>query len=296
MIDAFLQRYPLWPHALAEKFSMVLAYAMPESEKYITAKKYYENTSNQIFTQIVRPTSETSLGWNHQFSISMLKPTNDRFKRSQNIEQQYMEYPIDLAHGDGVNFSPINSSGIMRGRFRPYVHTVYDSRIFDTPSNIVRYKFTATYGPFSLTVMSIMSYIQIQAYRGYTDLIAEARATVKPFNGLESIIALHENGVTLPNVDMIQIYDFATYVIAYNNYSGELQADKNLLMQKANIAVSDYRQQLNDQAAREYSDLQSKKIQLLIAIDNEAKSAQRDFQNMLLTAQSLKTQLGNNIG
>ena len=74
-----------------------------------------------------------------------------------------------------------------------------------------------------------------------------------------------------------------------------MQAEQNLLKQKANIAVNDYRRQLDDQAAREYADLQAKKIQLLIAIDNDAKSAQRDFQNMLLTAQGLKNQIGVNL-
>ena len=293
MIDEFLQRYPLWPRALAEKFSAVLAYAMPESAEYLAAKQFYDNVTNKTFSQIVRISAP--LSWDHQFTVTMLTPTNDRYKRTQNIEQPFLEYPIDTARGDGNTFWPINSIDIAMGRFRPYIYTLYDDRIFHAPENRVVYKFTPTYGPYALSVMFFMFYMQVSAYSGYTELIAEARAAVKSFSGLSSIIALHENQVSIRDVDINQIYDFSTYINTYQNYSGELQAEQNLLKQKANIAVNDYRRQLDDQAAREYADLQAKKIQLLIAIDNDAKSAQRDFQNMLLTAQGLKNQIGVNL-
>lgn len=117
----------------------------------------------------------------------------------------------------------------------------------------------------------------------------------KTYIGLQSIIALHENGYSMPDINFDKAYSLATYVNAYKKFSTQIDAEKNLLEQQARNTVNNYKQQLDDQAAREYADLQAKKIQLLIAIDNDAKSAQRDFQNMLLTAQGLKNQIGGNL-
>lgn len=117
----------------------------------------------------------------------------------------------------------------------------------------------------------------------------------KTYIGLQSIIALHENGYSMPDINFDKAYSLATYVNAYKKFATEIDAEKNLLEQQARNTVNTYKQQLDDQAAREYADLQAKKIQLLIAIDNDAKSAQRDFQNMLLTAQGLKNQIGGNL-
>jgi hypothetical protein len=115
------------------------------------------------------------------------------------------------------------------------------------------------------------------------------------FQGIESIVILYENGIRFDDVNYDDVYLFKTYLTAYKKFSTEILAEKSLLEKHAANNVNNYKQQLDDQANRELADLQSKKLQLLIAIDNEAKSAQRDFQNMLLTAQSLKTQLGASI-
>lgn len=118
----------------------------------------------------------------------------------------------------------------------------------------------------------------------------------KTYIGLQSIIALHENGYSMPDINFDKAYSLATYLNAYKKFATQIDSEKNLLEQQARNTVNNYKQQLDDQAAREYVELQAKKIQLLIAIDNDAKSAQRDFQNMLLTAQGLKNQIGSNLG
>jgi len=116
-----------------------------------------------------------------------------------------------------------------------------------------------------------------------------------PYFGIEAIKVMYENGIAIADVNYDEVYTFSTYVNAYKKFATQIDAEKNLLEQQARNTVNAYRQQLDDQAAREYAELQAKKIQLLIAIDNDAKSAQRDFQNMLLTAQGLKNQIGGNL-
>jgi len=116
------------------------------------------------------------------------------------------------------------------------------------------------------------------------------------YSGIESIKVLYENGVIIPEINYDDVYTFSTYISAYKKFATQIESEKNLLEQQARNTVSAYQQQLNDQAEREYADLQAKKIQLLIAIDNDAKGAQRDFQNMLLTAQGLKNQIGGSLG
>lgn len=120
--------------------------------------------------------------------------------------------------------------------------------------------------------------------------------TSAPYFGIDAVKVMYENGITIADINYDDVYTFSTYLNAYKKFATQIDSEKNLLEQQARNTVNNYKQQLDDQAAREYADLQAKKIQLLIAIDNDAKSAQRDFQNMLLTAQGLKNQIGSNLG
>ena len=132
-------------------------------------------------------------------------------------------------------------------------------------------------------------------YYALTNFTLRAKSELMPFDGVETICIMYENGRVFSDIDYDALYTFRTYIRAYKKFATQIDAEKNLLEQQARNTVNAYRQQLDDQAAREYADLQAKKIQLLIAIDNDAKSAQRDFQNMLLTAQGLKNQIGGNL-
>jgi len=134
-----------------------------------------------------------------------------------------------------------------------------------------------------------------RAYWAQTIQPAPVTFNTAPYFGIEAIKVMYENGIAIADVNYDEVYTFSTYVNAYKKFATQIDADKNLLEQQARNTVNTYKQQLDDQAAREYADLQAKKIQLLIAIDNDAKSAQRDFQNMLLTAQGLKNQIGGNL-
>lgn len=132
----------------------------------------------------------------------------------------------------------------------------------------------------------------------YARVIIQTLLTIEklPYSGAAMIYALYENGVALPDVDYAKLSAFVTYINAYKKFSTQIEAEKSLLANQAAASLAAYRQDFQDRANRENAELQSKKLQIFIAIDNEAKSAQRDFQNMLINAQNLRNTLGGSLG
>ena len=165
----------------------------------------------------------------------------------------------------------------------------FDRRIFGNPS-AVKTKQTPAPGSFYSNTWRGPQY--------YARIIILALLSIekKPYSGLSTIVALYENGVTLPDVNYEKAYSFLTYVNAYKKFSTEIDSERAYLQREAEAQLASYRQDYTDRAQREKSDLQSKKIQILMAIDNDTKAATRDFQNMLLNAQNLKQNLRGQIG
>lgn len=165
----------------------------------------------------------------------------------------------------------------------------FDRRIFGNPS-AVKTKQTPAPGSFYSNTWRGPQY--------YARIIILALLSIekKPYSGLSTIVALYENGVTLPDVNYEKAYSFLTYVNAYKKFSTEIDSERAYLQREAEAQLASYRQDYTDRAQREKSDLQSKKIQMLMAIDNDTKAATRDFQNMLLNAQNLKQNLRGQIG
>lgn len=220
-------------------------------------------------------------------SIKMLNPQNEleRVSYTESLPFTYSETV------DRITTNPFFVDAGPHGTVYGQANIVYDRRLFNRPS----------------VKQTLHRYVAAEPNRNpnaqaYGDFAARTIAAFQvlfeamPYNGLQTIIAIYENGLAIENFNYEKAYEFLTYLNAYKKFSTQVDAEKALLEQQAKNNVDAYRQQLNDQAAREYSDLQSKKIQLLIAIDNEAKSAQRDYQNMLLTAQTLKQQIGGALG
>lgn len=165
----------------------------------------------------------------------------------------------------------------------------FDRRIFGNPA-AVKTKQTSAPGSFYSNTWRGPQY--------YARIIILALLSIekKPYSGLTTIVALYENGVTLPDVNYEKAYSFLTYVNAYKKFSTEIDSERAYLQREAEAQLASYRQDYTDRAQREKADLQSKKIQMLMAIDNDTKDATRDFQNMLLNAQNLKQNLRGSIG
>lgn len=166
--------------------------------------------------------------------------------------------------------------------------TAYDRRLFTQP-NLAKVK----------EVQAIAElYTGNQSWRKfYARTIVQTLLTIQklPYMGAETIYVLYENGVTIADVDYARLSAFVTYINAYKKFSTEIDSERAYLQREAEAQLASYRQDYTDRAQREKSDLQSKKIQMLMAIDNDTKAATRDFQNMLLNAQNLKQNLRGQI-
>lgn len=219
-----------------------------------------------------------------QASFTLLKPENVNDTVNVNLQAAFWASDTII-----LRSPPPHTEGGDSGTRYAIYNLKYDRRLFANPSlKLLGRGFVPAPGQGAM-------YIN-QRYWALTTQGAALLIDRAPYSGIESIKILHENGVSIAEIDYRRVYEFCTYINAYKKFSTQVDAEKALLEQRAKNNVDAYRQQLNDQAAREYSDLQSKKIQLLITIDNEAKSAQRDYQNMLLTAQTLKQQIGGALG
>lgn len=123
------------------------------------------------------------------------------------------------------------------------------------------------------------------------------RPQAKELTNTEKFIYLVENQALETTPQQLETArEFRIYYNSFLNYGSQIQSEKNLLQNQASVTLNNFRQDYADRANREAADLQAKKLQILIAIDNEAKSAQRDFQYMLLSAENLKQKIGVSIG
>lgn len=221
-------------------------------------------------------------------TIGFIDPQNQNETVTLNFEAT-IENAIRLEYN--LSYRPPDIGYFWRHQTPVKCTVRYDRRLYEN----VSWKIIKQSGPVSGPLLTRISQY-IVWYVGRAMATGQATANKINYAGISTIVAMYENNIIIENVDYDKAYSFLTYVNAYKKFSTQVDAEKALLEQQAKNNVDAYRQQLNDQAAREYSDLQSKKIQLLIAIDNEAKSAQRDYQNMLLTAQTLKQQIGGALG
>jgi hypothetical protein len=153
------------------------------------------------------------------------------------------------------------------------ISVLYDSRIFvDAEFNLLRVA-------------------NIDPLIGPNYLFHDYKITMIPknLNTIEKYNLLKENQSLNANIEnLVNAKEFETYLNAYVKYNSQVEADKASLQKISESAILNYDREYNEKANTEISDLQTKKIQILIALDNESKSTVRDFQNMLLNAQNLQ--------
>ena len=285
--------YPGIPIAILNQFAALLpAEASAINTDFASTDaiffRAYQNALKpvQSMTFSYTPTYGRQVGVIMSRTVSLLNPQNTS-------ERVVKDNPCSFTISETVNrisTAPFWAEAGPHSTVTANCQTIYDRRLFSAPSLAMVSR--------QCVGQENNNYAYAQAFGRYiARTISNWRITFQTakYFGIDAIKVLYENGVTIADVNYDDVYTFSTYVNAYKKFATQIDAEKNLLEQQARNTVNAYRQQLDDQAAREYADLQAKKIQLLIAIDNDAKSAQRDFQNMLLTAQGLKNQIGGNL-
>lgn len=256
---------------------------------------YKKNAPSNIETRFSLNLGQYS--YNANFELNFLAPQNSQHAETKVYDSPTLHVPIGVAENPyGIGFGPVPDETLWATYIKPKLSTRYDRRLYSDVVNNINFAFVPDGYSFQQSYLFIMSYSTYTAYTGQSLLIARASAARKNYGGIASIVALYENGITLPSVDYEKAYSFLTYVNSYKKFSTQIDAEKSLLTNQAAASLAAYQQDFKDRADREKTELQSKKLQIFIAIDNEAKSAQRDFQNMLINAQNLRNTLGGSLG
>lgn len=304
ILNNWVAKYPAWPSVLLDKFSAEIEI---QSNKFFPdvrsdCKQFYEKN-------IVLP-AFNNLGAAQgriDASFRFLNPSNSRYTAAQWFDFgptfSYISlYPLESFIGSNQPFNGyldiydmgLKNQGPIAQRYAsPYGNFYFDSRLVNFSGFAI---FNRIYGDGQTgneSYLWIMSYSSMRVeYLTGSQLIIQANGTAKPYSQAESLIALYENGIKMPDVNFDRLYDFKIYLDAYEKYRTQIESDNQLQIQKTAAEINQYEQQLNDKFNAEKSALQNLKIQIGVALSNEAASAKRDFLNLFLNTQNLQVNLG----
>lgn len=291
--------YPGIPDAILNEYAELLpAEASALSAEFAQTDFFFDAYKKKLPAKIEDKINLSlyQFNYNIEFQLNFLNPQNSNNTESRIYQSDALYIPIEVATNIyGIGFGPA-PDGNWSTVIKPKLFTKYDRRLYSKVENKITFQFEPNGKSFYYNYLSGMHYDTVLAYSGQGCLILSATAQKISFNGIETIVAMHENGVSLATVDYQKAYSFLTYVNAYKKFSTEIDSERAYLQREAEAQLASYRQDYTDRAQREKADLQSKKIQMLMAIDNDTKDATRDFQNMLLNAQNLKQNLRGSIG
>lgn len=255
-LQEWLALYPAWPLPLAEKFLQCI-------ENQLSQYANYADYFN--FSKIVIPIDY--YGQRIRPQVKIHKPTNQRY--TETVSQH-----IDIKNWYSYQFEKV------------YVDITYDSRIV---SDVVA-EFAYLYGRQLINSSHYFTFYDVYEIQRTDLLVSYTPASAK---NASSVLAYYENGVNVPAVDYILLYEFQTYLNAYRKFSSQIEAEARNAQQVAQDAIADYQEQLRDKIRQEQSALQNLSFSMAQASENEMRSAERDLTNLALNAQSLKINLEN---
>ena len=277
--NLFLAAYPLWPKALLQKFSSLLSFEVA---------KFNPEINLQIIEQY------KSIGVNQKIKIQpyvdnvsyLLSPSN-----GAKVAQVY--YGKDVLR---VNWArPYNVGFNILGpdltEYKWYMGKVcFDIRIFKSVSVSISIEYQDSGTPYNYSYLSIMSYssefVQPVLSLGYV----VASVIMNDYSGALTVLAMIENGVSV-DVDQKLLFEFVTFLNAYNKYGGELAAANSLQAEKNRQTMTDYKNSISEKLNSRKNELNDLRTQISFAARNETASAKRDMQSLALSAQSLILQL-----
>ena len=118
--------------------------------------------------------------------------------------------------------------------------------------------------------------------------IVNVNVIAKTFSGLRSLLALNENGISIENFDAPTARVVIAYIEGVKKFGSEIQLQNENIEQEQRFKTAELAQDLNDKFNRDRAALQQQMLSVKLAVDNEANSAKRDIQNLILNAAGLK--------
>ena len=298
----FLRLYPLFPAQLLEKFAPVLACELSAVNPDIGAeyKKFFDDVKPDDF-------AINSFGATTGYALS---PSNSRFTASYSTGQLWGW--VFSFYGQGqwgfgaADAKPPSYPGWegnyyygdqpFEARWTPLSITCYfDRRIFSDLSVYPFIDYVQQTGLVSKSFLFIMSYSSAQGYFWTPIFTARINFTKQPFNGVLSILALHENGKDIPGIDYNLLYEFFDVLEAMRKFSGEIKSAADLARSENQSRLLLYKNDLADKLKAEKNQLENLTLQLTSQTQNDLQSAKRDMLGIMLQVQTLKQTIQNGL-
>lgn len=303
--EIWKKNFPLWPDALIDKFENEIAI---ESNRFdanygSAEKKFYDKTLSEI---------NQDFSWENQYnrdfapSITLLNPQNQKFATSWQgnwggfyvFYSQVPEYWINgprntaAAHTEDARSAWMMANNVFNYQFVNVSATFrFDARLFYDFSAKFEMQYLPIGTSYSISYLSIMSYSSMSVFP--VKLVFRMSATPKkaPYAQIASLIALHENGKDYPGIDYQKLYDFFSYLNAYENYGQQIRGAAEVAIRTVAADLQNYRSDLDSKLLSQKNDLQNLQLSLTAQTQGQADSAKRDIQSLKIQAMGIRLQI-----
>lgn len=262
------------------------------------------NSSNYI-TANINPVGDINL-FEMTFNVNAYTP-NERYIGEYRITKEFSETIARNVYPSGY----IDNYAIKNFRFNVILR--YDKRLFNEieipytlkfnyrmiTSQIITHTDVREEFIWPLVSVDLSTTKEIVSYRTivsggntYSIPVYKYHPTGMAYSGIESIVAMIDNGL-LDNIDIDKelARQFLIYLTAYKINTDEISAQINLEKLKHDEILISYKNDLSQKFESEKFAMDSMKLQLINAEENAARETERDINNLLISAQTLKLNL-----
>lgn len=261
------------PQPVREKWPLYFAIETPESaERAEYEQLYFDSLSNQNRT--------VDLGQNQSASWVVLNPP--------------------ASH---KTTSAVGSLVALGHHSRFYVHNNQHIGTWSGPLHYFNYSISAEYDPRLVTVnlqpewlyQSVKQPVACGRYGCPDNYVinyvpyyrAHMQVVPKPFSGLASLGYLIENGVDMPNLNLQTIKTVLAYISGLEAFGSEIEFTLAAFEDEQKRITAAFANDLADRERRDVNQIAQEALAVSLAVDNERKSAIRDYQGILIAAAGL---------
>lgn len=296
--DLWKKNFPLWPDVLIYKFSDQIEIEANFFNSAFGAdqKQFFDDTIknlNRNFSLVLPGWFATA----QNGQLSLFNPSNPKYytRQDYNFGRHYLYQdfcpPSQVGNQNSV-WDQWHAWQPFQKRALDFVFTgIWDSRLFGNLDLSVSVNANPNGAPYSMSYLSIMSYDSTMVAPILNVLSVNMVNAAKIYAQSDSLIALHENGKDMPGIDYAKLYEFNTYLKAYQNYGAQIQGAADVAKKTAAADILNYKSDLDSKLLAQKNNLQNLTLQLTSQTAAEAASAKRDMQQLSLQVATIKLQI-----
>lgn len=260
------------PQPVREKWPLYFAIETPESAERAEYEQIYFNAlANQNKTAV--------LDQNQSASWVVLSPPPSHVANASNAAF------VAVGHEDVFNQ---DNKTVNHTNFRPHffnygIYASYDPRLVAVelyPEYLYRDYQSTGGGNYRYGWVSLRKWY-------WTFYRAHMQVTPKPFSGLASLGYLIENGVDVPNLNLQTIKTVLAYISGLEAFGSEIEFTLAAFEDEQKRITAAFANDLADRERRDVNQIAQEALAVSLAVDNERKSALRDYQGILIAAAGL---------